>query len=267
MENTTMTDPTPDQRPHLLHLDLNEKWGPTWRLECPYSATEVEDVPGRPCNLLEGEGDWKPIPGCFAAQYIDEAGEWDNALRIEAHDPPLPMLVGIDITGSRDDAYIEAIVPWIEAPTVPVPGPDTPTWTVDDDLTEQVAETIRTTFGHPPITDTPGAVIGERWIRAARAVLSIDAVHQRCQAKLDARGADLGRFTQSTVAHIKRLERERNEAIAAARAHERCGPATDILRQARQLVARLKDPAISALQWGDLEDALLDLLVDGGEDD
>lgn len=39
--------------PHLLHLEIDGTGWITWSLECPYSATEVDDQPGRPCQMVQ----------------------------------------------------------------------------------------------------------------------------------------------------------------------------------------------------------------------
>jgi len=118
-----VTDRAPlDRRPHLLHLTIDKHGWLSWSLDCPYSATEIEDVPGRPCNLLEpniapapdldNHDPWIPIPGCFVKQYLEESGEWDDILQLDQTDPSFPVEVDVDVEGCWDDAYISALVPW-----------------------------------------------------------------------------------------------------------------------------------------------------------
>ena len=110
-------------RPHTLHLTIDKGGWLTWSLDCPYSATEVEDVPGRTCNLLTENPEprpdnddywdpWAPIPGCFAKQYLEESGEWDDTVCLDVVDPSFPVLVDVEIEGSDDSAYVRALVPW-----------------------------------------------------------------------------------------------------------------------------------------------------------
>jgi hypothetical protein len=108
-------------------------------------------------------------------------------------------------------------------PTVPAPGPDTPTWTIDDDG--------ELSFGEP----------GD---------LCVDLLH----------------FHGATRA-IRRIAYEALVAdVRAARAHKHCGPATDTLRQARELAARNADQTLTRDERIDAGVALVDLLVDGGGD-
>jgi hypothetical protein len=163
-----VNEPTRGRLPHTLHLTIDKRGWLAWSLDCPYSATEVEDVPGRPCNLVEenpgpypkdpedrwvqwsgslvaGEGtlvyndntgepvvepmlsawlsaleaqdnwsSWVKIPGCFAKQYLEESGEWDDIIRLDRTDPSFPVEVDVEVEGSEDDAYVSALTPWAD---------------------------------------------------------------------------------------------------------------------------------------------------------
>lgn len=115
-------------------------------------------------------------------------------------------------------------------PTVPVPGPDTPTWTTDDD---------RLVF-----TDAEGYT------------------------------ASLTRFggNAALAAGFHALVAD----VRAARAHERCGPATDTLQRAREALPEIladlyhqADISARTHQWRDLHEIanrIEALLVGGGTD-
>lgn len=112
--------------PHTLHLTIDSGGWLNWRLECPYSATEVDDQPGRPCNMAvenpvpwseDTDGWWEawweawvPVPGCFAVQWLDEAG-FEDSVHLNVTDPSFPMLVDVKVDGSCGDATA-VIVPW-----------------------------------------------------------------------------------------------------------------------------------------------------------
>jgi len=116
-------------------------------------------------------------------------------------------------------------------PAVPAPGPDTPTWTIDDDL--DVRPLYRNDKGH---------ILAELEVFPNEEfVLNADAV--RWDA-IDALVAD----------------------VRAARAHEHCGPATDTLRQARELAVVASNGDLDIMVQHQAGDALFDLLVDGGTD-
>lgn len=56
------------------------------------------------------------------------------------------------------------------------------------DKRHRVAEAIRLSFGHPPLSETPTATMGERWLRAADAAIAAteEKVRHccfRCQAE------------------------------------------------------------------------------------
>jgi hypothetical protein len=180
-------------------------------------------------------------------------------------------------------------------PAVPVPGPATPTWTIDG---------VQPVWGdgHDLLEVAESAFGGYEWAREAFAALVADVraarAHEHCveietyAAKLDDAGLlrseypdDMARrsctCTDDAVCGAHRLlvryqelweqfraaNKAKREAKAAARAHEHCGPATDTLRQARELAQRLQPNGRGTVSadYGELA-ALLDLLVDGGGD-
>lgn len=126
------------------------------------------------------------------------------------------------------------------ASPAPVPGPDTPTWTIDD-------------YDDPPFRlafNARPAVTGMPWCDD---LIIRNPTPVERQARIGPEAFD------ALVADVR-----------AARAHEHCGPATDTLRQARELartVVEGRKGGFSTRAFADkAELALLDLLVDGGGD-
>jgi hypothetical protein len=127
-------------------------------------------------------------------------------------------------------------------PTVPVPGPDTSTWTIQVDQINEVTDSVHLIWKGP---DLPCA----EWYWLSAWENPDDSANTMPATALDALVAD----------------------VRAARAHEHCGPATDTLRQALTDIVR----EARLLNTGRSDDEQLlriariagqALLVDGGGD-
>jgi hypothetical protein len=178
-------------------------------------------------------------------------------------------------------------------PAVPVPGPATPTWTIDG---------VQPVWGdgHDLLEVAESAFGGYEWAREAFAALVADVraarAHEHCveietyAAKLDDAGLlrseypdDMARrsctCTDDAVCGAHRLlvryqelweqfraaNKAKREAKAAARAHEHCGPAADTLRRARERFANYDADHNQQTMYGLVAD-LRALLVDGDGD-
>jgi len=113
-------------------------------------------------------------------------------------------------------------------PTVPVPGPDTPTWTIDDD----------------------GDLVYDPKARPDG-----DYDSYIC------RGADPVGVCITLAGHAALVA-----DIRAARAHEHCGPAGDTLQQALELATEFRASTRAGRANNQAITALLDLLTDGDTD-
>ncbi len=107
-----------DRLPHVLHLTIGKDGWLAWKLDCPYSATEVDDRPGRPCKLVTENRNpltydahpWTPIPGCFATEWLSEAG-FEDVVHLGVTDPVFPLLVDVESDGWGEDSEAR-IIPW-----------------------------------------------------------------------------------------------------------------------------------------------------------
>lgn len=79
--------------PHTLHLEVDKGGWLTWTLECPYSATEVDDQVGRPCNLLTENPKLPPQPpdNVHTAYMRDGVLIWEDWSDLKHGEPePVP---------------------------------------------------------------------------------------------------------------------------------------------------------------------------------
>jgi hypothetical protein len=218
MENTTMTDPT-DPAEHAHVVDMHAL----------HEATEAAKAAGV-TDIQAVNERWCDTHGSFTGTIIGACPECQD----EAANPTPRRITGEPPGGPAD-------------PAVPVPGPDTPTWTIGDDIIVWLSGDGAVRRSDVANDEAFDALVAD--VRAARAH-EREVWPQFCPNCATAFHAD-GTFTPWTD---------------AARAHEHCGPAADILQQARELIAEYAANHNTMSVYGFLA-RLTDLLVDGGGDD